>query len=77
MFYDRLTIWGLYGVLLMNSIAKISAIAVLILVAVGFSGCCCCYGVDGFTSKYQKSADAIQFPQQITAGWKDIDVDEV
>lgn len=54
----------------MNSIVKISAIAVLILVAVGFSGCCCCYGADGFTSKYQKSADAIQFPAQITADGK-------
>jgi hypothetical protein len=38
------------------------------VVAISFSGCCCCYGADGFTSKYQKSADAIQFPAQITAG---------
>lgn len=54
----------------MNSIVKISSIAVLIMVAIGFSGCCCCYGADGFTSKYQKSADVIQFPAQITAGGK-------
>jgi hypothetical protein len=54
----------------MNSTVKISAIAVLIMVAIGFSGCCCCYGVDGFTSKYQKSANDIQFPSQITAGGK-------
>jgi hypothetical protein len=44
--------------------------AVLIMVAIGFSGCCCCYGVDGFTSKYQKSANAIEFPAQITADGK-------
>jgi hypothetical protein len=54
----------------MISFVKISAIAVLIVVAISFSGCCCCYGLDGFTSKYQKSADDIQFPAQITAGGK-------
>jgi hypothetical protein len=54
----------------MKSLVKTSAIAVLIVVAISFSGCCCCYGVDGFTSKYQKSADDIQFPAQITADGK-------
>lgn len=54
----------------MNSICKISVIAVLIMAAISFSGCCCCYGMDGFSSKYQKSASAIEFPEQITADGK-------
>lgn len=54
----------------MNFILKASTLVLVIAIVASLSGCCCCYGMDGFTSKFQKSANAIQFPSQFTAGEK-------
>jgi hypothetical protein len=54
----------------MNFILKVSALVLLVAVAASMSGCCCCYGMDGFTSKFQKSANLIQFPSTVNIGGK-------
>ncbi len=55
---------------LMNYILKASTIVLVIAIAANMSGCCCCYGMDGFTSKFQKSANLIQFPSALDVGGK-------
>lgn len=52
----------------MRDIRKLLLIAMVVAVAAGLSGCCCCYGMDGFTSKYKSSVEGVQFPSTLDVG---------
>lgn len=49
---------------------KILIVAIVALIVVSLSGCICCCGLDGATSKFKKSVREINYPEKITAGGK-------
>lgn len=54
----------------MKKVNQIVILAFIVVICVSLSGCCCCYGMDGFTSKYKKSVSNIQFPSTFDVGGK-------
>lgn len=54
----------------MKNLYKILMVVLVIAVVASLSGCCCCYGMDGFTSKYKKSVSNIEFPSVFETGGK-------